>query len=105
MPTNQEFDDLKSKCDWKWTTRNGKNGYVVRGKGNYASKSIFLPCAGYAGGASLDYSGSYGRYWSSVPGSGSYDAWSLSFNSSSRDTYNNYCYYGRSVRPVQGFTK
>jgi hypothetical protein len=110
MPTNQEFDDLKSKCDWKWTTRNGKNGYVVRGKGNYASKSIFLPCAGFGLGTSLRYDGSSGGvYWSSVPDSGNgsyYFSWHLYFNSGNHGTFNNCLrYYGLSVRPLQGFTK
>ncbi len=105
MPTKKEFDDLLSKCDWTWTTRNGKNGYVVRGRGNYASKSIFLPAAGRGDGASLDYSGSSGYYWSSVPYSGSSNAYGLDFGSSLRGTNDNGRYGGQSVRPVQGFTK
>lgn len=67
MPTNQEFDDLNSKCDWIWGSMNGINGYVVRGRGNYASASIFLPCAGRGyGDTSLLEAGSGGFYWSSV---------------------------------------
>ena len=103
MPTNRELDDLSSRCDWKWTTVNGVNGYVIRGRYNYDSASIFLPCAGYGGGSSLYYSGSYGNYWSSVPSSGgSYYTRGLGFYSGCRS---NGRYYGRSVRPVQGFTK
>ncbi len=105
MPTKDEFDDLLSKCDWTWTTRNGKNGYVVRGRGNYASKSIFLPAAGDGNGASLGNSGSTGYYWSSVPDSDGYNAYELRFYSGNRRTGNNDRCYGRSVRPVQGFTK
>ena len=105
MPTKGEFDDLVEKCEWTWTTRNGKNGYVVRGRGNYASKSIFLPAAGYGYGASLNYYDSLGRYWSSVPYSGSDNAYELGFNSGDRSTGNCSRDYGRSVRPVQGFTK
>ena len=45
MPTAQELDDLTRKCDWSWTTMNGVNGYVIRGRGDYASASIFLPAA------------------------------------------------------------
>ena len=33
MPTYQELDNLCGKCDWAWTTQNGVNGYVVRGRG------------------------------------------------------------------------
>lgn len=106
MPTYQELYDLcYNKCDWTWTTQNGVNGYIVRGRGEYASNSIFLPCAGYGRGTSLSRSGSYGYYWSSVPSSGNYYAYGLYFNSSYRNPgdYSRYC--GRSVRPVQGFTK
>ncbi len=81
-------------------------GHVVRGRGAYAAASIFLPCAGNGYGPSLGDAGSYGRYWSSVPHSGSRNgAWYLYFDSIYHDTY----YYdrgnGQSVRPVQGFTK
>ena len=106
MPTNQELDDLVNNCDWNWTTMNGVNGYEVRGRGDYASASIFLPCAGYGGGTSLYYAGSYGYYWSSVPYSDYYsNAWNLYFNSSDHSTRSYYRDYGRSVRPVQGFTE
>ena len=109
MPTNQELDDLsnKNKCDWKWTTRNGVNGYEVCGRGAYASARIFLPCAGYGDGTSLNRAGSYGYYWSSVPYSGyNYDAWYLYFCSSDHYTSNfSYRKYGQSIRPVQSFTK
>ena len=107
MPTKQELEDLEEKCDWEWTTKNGVNGYIVRGKGKYASASIFLPCAGYGNGASLSRAGSNGDYWSSVPYSDYYCySWSLSFNSSYHGTgYDCRRGYGQSVRPVQGFTK
>ncbi len=106
MSTKQEFDDLKSKCDRTWTTMNGVNGYIVRGRGDYSSASIFLPCAGHGYGTSLNLAGSYGGFWSSVLDS-DYDryAWSLYFNSG--DPHTGYVdrYYGQSVRPLQGFTK
>ena len=107
MPTNQELSDLVNKCNWIWTTLNGVDGYVVRGQGAYESASIFLPCAGYGDGTSLDYSGSFGGYWSSVPDSvSSYNAWYLNFYSGYRGTYyGGYRNYGCSVRPVQGFTE
>ena len=107
MPTYQELCDLcYSKCDWTWTTMSGVNGYVVQGRGNYASNSIFLPCAGYGDGTSLNSSGSGGVYWSSVPYSGNDRSTYLSFYSGSRMTYNYYFggnlrYLGCSVRPVQ----
>jgi hypothetical protein len=112
MPTNQELSVLNGNCDWTWTTQNGVNGYVVRGRGDYASNSIFLPCAGRGYGTSLTNSGLNGYYWSSVPYSDNnnyYYDYNLSRNLyffssrhltdfSSRDL-------GQPVRPVQGFTK
>lgn len=105
MPTKQEFDNLISKCDWTWGSMNGVNGYVIRGKGDYSSASIFLPCAGYGSGASLYNAGSRGYYWSSVPYTGDWHAWNLYFDSSRRYTDYNPRRYGQSVRPLQGFTK
>ena len=109
MPTKQELSDLRSKCNWNWTTMNGVRGWLVSGTGDYASNSIFLPCAGSGDGTSLNGADSLGRYWSSVPYSDYYNyyyyAWSLYFFSGGHDTSSNSRYYGLSVRPVQGFTK
>ena len=106
MPTYLELYDLCTKCKWNWTQRNGVNGYVVCGKGAYASASIFLPNAGFGLETSLYSVGSYGYYWSSVPSPYIRDAFSLSFLLGKPDT-NDGChrYYGQSVRPVQGFAK
>ena len=108
MPTWLEFDALRNNCDWTWTTTNGVNGYVIRGRGGYASASIFLPTAGYGDGTSLGSAGSGGRYWSSVPLSLINYAWGLYFYSGYFGSYYDrryYRYYGHSVRPVQGFAK
>ena len=41
-------------------------GRIVTSKvEGYAGNTIFLPAAGYRGGTSLYYAGSYGLYWSS----------------------------------------
>ena len=105
MPTKMELDDLMSKCDWNWTQVNGVNGYLVRGKGEYSSKSIFLPAAGAGLGTSLEDSGSGGFYWSSVSDSVSRNAGILGFNSVGHVTSYLSRYYGPSLRPLQGFTK
>ena len=103
MPTNAELSALNNNCDWTWTTQNGVNGYVVRGRGDYASNSVFLPCGGDGHGSSLDSAGLEGCYWSSVLYSSSnIDAYVLYFKSNVHDTY----YYadrhdGFSVRPVR----
>lgn len=108
MPTDEELADLVEKCDWTWTKVKGIAGYVVRGRGAFASASIFLPAAG--SGFTFQYTGAgmYGRYWSAVSGSADRDcnnAWYLDFDSESCDTSNYYRYYGFSIRPVQEFTK
>lgn len=109
MPTYQELCDLfLNKCDWTWTTLNGVNGYIVRGRGDYASASIFLPCAGYGYGTSLNDSGSGGYFWSSVLDSDIYYTSSCRhFNSVGRiSNYDNSRRYnGLTIRPVQGFAK
>ena len=105
MPTVQEFGDLNSKCEWTWSTMNGVNGYLVRGRGSYASNSIFLPCAGFGHGTSLYHAGSSGNYWSSVPYSDYDNAWCLCFTSSNHGTGDGDRCCALSVRPLQGFTK
>ena len=109
MPTEEELKNLLDKCRWTRKKVNGVQGYVVRGKGDYAAASIFLPCAGVGDGTSLTNAGSLGDYWSSVPTSDYYGnnaSWYLYFNSSDHYTSNDGRYYcrdlGRSVRPVQG---
>lgn len=69
LPTKQELDDLNNKCDWTWATMGGVNGCVIRGRGAYASSSIFLPCAGIIfRDDNIPYGeGGGGHYWSSVP--------------------------------------
>ena len=101
MPTEEEFDELLSKCTWTWMTYKGINGYKVTGpNGN----SIFLPAAGGREGTSLYGQGSYGRYWSgmlSSPHGYSNDALDLVFGSDYHgfNIYDRYC--GFTVRPVK----
>ena len=102
MPTDAEFSALISNCTTTWTTRNGVYGRLVTGKGDYASKSIFLPAAGRGYGSYLYYPGSFGYYWPSSPDSDySDDAWYLRFSSSYFDRYSYLRYYGQSVRAVR----
>ena len=108
MPTADEIDGLVNNCTTTWTTRNGVYGRLVTGKGDYASKSIFLPAVGDGRGSDLNYSGSYGGYWSSTPTSDhSYDAWHLYFISGvfSRSYGSRSRNYGRPVRAVRGFAQ
>jgi len=110
MPTEQELRDLWYNCDWRKTTMNGISGFVVRGKGDYDSNSIFLPLAGYGGATSLSDAGSgiysIGICWSSVPHSDNYNySKSLRFTQNYQTMDSSYRYYGYPVRPVQGFNE
>ena len=64
MPTDAEWTELRNKCTWICTTLNGINGYKVTSKSN--GNSIFLPASGLHNGNSLEESGNYGDYWSSL---------------------------------------
>ena len=102
MPTKDELDALNSKCDWTWMTQNGVNGYIVKGRGNYAINNIFLPAAGYGVGTLLDHYSSYGYYWLSVYDS---DAKSFYFNSGYHYMSNQYRFSGYTVRPIKNYSK
>ncbi|MGN0833240.1 MAG: carboxypeptidase regulatory-like domain-containing protein [Kiritimatiellia bacterium] len=102
MPTDAEFSALISNCTTTWTNRNGVYGRLVTGKGAYASKSIFLPAAGFGYGSGLCLRGSYGCYWSSTSLSdNSRFAGDLRFDSGDFYGYLQDRYFGQSVRPVR----
>ena len=98
MPTYAEMQELMNNCTTTWTTQNGVYGRKVTGKNG---NSIFLPAAGYRGSSSLYRAGSYGYYWSSLLSEiFPYGAYGLYFYSDNYNWYDNYRYYGRSVRAV-----
>lgn len=98
MPTPSEFQKLKDKCTWSWTTLNSVKGYKVTGaNGNW----IFLPATGTRIGTNLSDNGSYGYYWSSKSYDSADYAYCLQFYNNSIKPYVNYsrsC--GQCVRPV-----
>ena len=101
MPTYDEIIELKNNCTWNWTTYNGVNGYKVVSKVN--NNYIFLPAAGYFSEYSLIDAGINGRYWSSTDSDisyGNYNAYGISFRTTSVNMSVGYRYYGYSVRPV-----
>ena len=98
MPTDAEWTELRENCTWTWTTKNGVNGYEVKGTND---NSIFLPAAGYRGNDDLGYASYYGYYWSSslytyYPS----NAWYVFFDSGYVYRLDYYRCYGQSVRPV-----
>ena len=106
MPTKQELSDLVGKCDWTMTTINGMSGYLVRGKDDYASFSIFLPSCGSGEGRRLYNAGSEGWYWSAVSGSDySRGAHGFRFYSGDRSGYDYRRNLALSIRPVRRFSK
>ena len=99
MPTDAEFEELLSKCTWKWVTLDNKEGYKVTSKTN--GNSIFLPAAGWRDGTSLFGVGKDGYCWSSTPSeSKAGNASSLYFYSSNHLTSWYSRDRGRPVRPV-----
>lgn len=97
LPSKANWDELRTKCTWTWTTQNGKSGYKVTGpNGN----SIFLPAAGYKYNSYTSSNNSYGYYWASEVGSSKTYGQSFMFYSSSKYASTNYRYYGQSVRAV-----
>ncbi|MBP5787870.1 MAG: hypothetical protein J6Y19_08665, partial [Kiritimatiellae bacterium] len=100
MPTLEEFSALSNNCNWTWTAMNGVNGDVVRGRGDYANNSIFLPAAGYGDRTSRYDAGSDGRVWASVPSGSDMFAARLGFGGSV-GLGRSYRYYGFPVRPVR----
>ena len=112
MPTEQEIIDLcHNKCDWTRTTMNAMKGYVVRGRGDYASASIFLPAAGFGYGSSRGNFGFDGKFWSVHPSSGKYNSGGMLFSFNHSYEYGSQREYnyelrndGFSIRPVQECT-
>lgn len=104
IPTLADYNELRTKCTWIWTTKNSQNGYTVTGpNGN----SIFLPAVGCYLNSYNYEDGNFGDYWSSSLRT--YDteyAYNLFFRSNEVSMKTNYRHYGFSVRPVlrSGFT-
>lgn len=93
LPTKEQWDELKSECQWSWTG----SGYKVTGpNGN----SIGLPAAGFCDRFGNVYKvGSDGDYWSSTP-SDSNCAWHIDIISSNVRVKENVRGDGFSVRLV-----
>ena len=99
MPSKEQQDELRSNCNYEWTTLNGVNGGKFTSKTN--GGSIFLPAAGTRGYSGLGFAGSCGYYWSSTQyPSYTYGAYSLYFNSGGADYNNSNRFSGFTVRPV-----
>ncbi len=99
IPTEEEQNELRNKCTWRWIQRCEVNGYKVTGpNGN----SIFLPATGDRWGFSTDSVGYYGYYWSnSLYSDKSSNANMIRIDSKRAGiTYNGTRSQGISIRPV-----
>lgn len=92
LPTKEQFEELKSSCNWTWTG----NGYKVTGP---SGASITLPAAGYRKGSNVSSVGSIGGCWSSTPLGSDY-AYHLNFYSGGCRVYSIDRSCGLSVRLV-----
>ncbi|MBR6180499.1 MAG: hypothetical protein IKQ77_04725 [Prevotella sp.] len=98
-PSLNQMMELLDKCSSLWTIVNGIEGISFTGKNG---GSIFLPAVGlcWDEGTSCDV-GSYGSYWSSTQApSDAREAFILNFSSEYVNSWQNYHYYGLTVRPV-----
>ena len=80
MPTQEQFEELKKECTWKWTVRNGKNIIEITGKNG---NKLYMPAAGCFYNKSKSLVGTNGYYWSrtlSDKGSGKGQCFTFSQN-------------------------
>lgn len=109
MPTSAELNTLINGdiCTKEWTTLNSVKGLRIKGKGDYASKSIFLPAAGYGYEYGYGDYGNIGDYWSSSAGDNTSGANMMQLITSSQSYGVGGCdrRFGLSVRAVRTFAK
>jgi hypothetical protein len=101
MPSYKQFRELINNeyTNTEWTSLNRIYGIKITSKKNY--NSIFLPAAGLSSNSSLDYIGTYGRYWSCNLQSGFPDsAYYLQFSLDGVNISTDGRCCGYSVRPV-----
>lgn len=97
MPTVDELEELRTKCQWTWASHKGVNGYLVTGpNGN----SIFLPAPGFMVDTKLDRPGIYGGFWSSSLGNTSDAAYILYIKPTEVGVRGVARYAGYPIRPV-----
>lgn len=100
MPTSEEFEELRSRCFWEWTTYNGVKGFKVK---SINGNEIFLPASGYYYDMTYTNDGYHGYYWSSSVNSMFNDntnAINLSFDQSNMFIDNNRRHRGHCIRAV-----
>ncbi|MBQ8045240.1 MAG: PEGA domain-containing protein [Bacteroidales bacterium] len=97
IPTKDEMAELKDRCQWTWTEKNGVKGYEITGpNGN----TIFMPAAGNYMGSTRYNAGIGGLYWTATsPTTEKGNAYYLHFDVD-RNIISADRYYGLAIRPV-----
>lgn len=99
LPSEENIKELVTKCKWKYTTINNREGYIVTGpNGNH----IFLPIAGWRVGEGKVRT-ILSLYWSGthyVCHGNKKASYCLMINDSQHMKYVKERYWGQSVRPV-----
>ena len=99
MPTQEQFEELKRECTWKWTVRNGKNIIEISGKNG---NKLYMPAAGCFYNKSKSLVGTNGYYWSrTLSDKGSSKGTCFTFSQSDTDVAVRTRNLGLSVRPVR----
>ncbi|MBP5258866.1 MAG: hypothetical protein J6Z41_09070, partial [Prevotella sp.] len=65
MPTRSQMQELMDYCTWRWTSKDGVNGYEITGSNG---NSIFLPAGGYFKDSSVSNLLNAGSYYTSTEG-------------------------------------
>jgi len=101
IPTKAEYEELISKCEWKFVTYRRARGWKVTGpNGN----SIFLPAAGYMLNDWYEDTSIDGFYWSSNITDNHREVYTLFTTMDNFKMYHNYMnrFEGRTIRAVTG---
>lgn len=97
LPTEKECEELVKRCQWIWTSLNGKAGYKIIGpNGN----SLFLPAGGWRISTLHRDVGSYGEYWTSTQGNGTTYAYCIHFKNGQYLVNLLNRHHGYNIRPV-----
>ena len=99
LGSDEQRKELAVNCRQEWTTLNDVNGRKFTSKIN--GNCIFLPAAGYRYNSGLNNNGGNGYYWTATQYSRyAYQAYSLTFSTSSSGYNTQGRDEGQSVRPV-----
>ena len=101
MPSKAEFEELLSKCSWKWITIAGTNGYKITSSNGM---SIFLPANGsFFATEKGAKAGIWGEYWTGTFKNTTdfySSSYALQFTQSKKNIEGCDRYVGLAIRPV-----